>query len=218
MWSATAFNADAEDYTRTTGGSSATFTWTLWARIDTDRNTFSAVLCQDDAGISNVIIMGTASDGTTMQYYEEESATPTTFAPMTVGVWYFLAFSKTGTGASQTRACAMSILSSTTISCTNLTSGENESMTTMRVGETVFGGQWFSGSVAALKIWSGVALSDEQLLNEAKHFSPQFTNGLHAWYPFTSGSTAGTFDFSGNARPWSGGVATATTDNPPISW
>lgn len=75
-------------------------------------------------------------------------------------------------------------------------------------------------TVAALKIWSGVVLSQAELEQERWYYTPQRTDGLWLWSPFNDQSDVSFRDYSGNGRDWTetGTVTQAGVDGPPISW
>jgi hypothetical protein len=214
------FDADGEDYTRTTNLPSATtFTLCLWLIIDTDRNTFSCPISLD-AGTGNYVYFETDADGTTLKLWEgDDAVTPSgPNVVLTVGTWYFIALVRNGTGANS------GTVYSAAAGVAALTSGQRTLDTsftpnTLRIGESPFGGEWWNGRVAAVKIWDA-ALSQAEIENERWQYSPHRIANLNAFYPFLTGgaNAAAQADFSGNGNNLSNGTNSATADGPPIPW
>jgi Concanavalin A-like lectin/glucanases superfamily len=210
------FDTDGEDYTQATTFDIGTCTVCCWVRIDVDRNAVSTAWCIDNAA-SIALLLSTNADGVSWEIVDTGSGVSSLFAA-TVGTWYFIAVVKdpnaSGTTAYWAAASAASL--SSAVSSHN----ENASVNTIRVGESVNGGEWLNGSVAALKIWQGVKLTQGEIENERFQYVPNRTANLYAFYPFLEGgATAGARqDFSGAGNNLSAGTNSATTDGPPIAW
>ena len=208
-------DASGEHYSQATTFDGATCTITCWARIDVDRNTFSSAWNIDDG--TNALQLQTNSDGVTWMIFDTGSGITDLFAA-TVGVWYFIAVVKdsnpSGTKAYWATATEDALNTGTS------THSVSASMNNLMIGESVAGGEWLNGSIAAVKIWQGVTLTQAEIENERFQYLPHRTANLYAFYPFLEGGTgAGAKqDFSGNGNTLSGGTNSATTDGPPIPW
>lgn len=202
------FDADGEDYTRTTNlPSGTTFTVACWAKISTDRNTFTTVWSLD-GGTSDYVYMQTNGDGTTMKVEADGFSTGT--VAMTVGTWYFLAYTLSG----GTGTFYYASVSAAALSSASNTLGTT-SPTAFRIGESPFGAEWLNGAIQGMRVWSGVALTAAELDNERWSAIPVRTDSLHFWFPFDVASTT---DYSGNGYTLSGGSGATTEDGPPILW
>ncbi|ARX81498.1 hypothetical protein SMD44_00896 [Streptomyces alboflavus] len=206
------FDADAEDYTQALAlGSQAAISASCWAKVSVDRNTFSTAVSLDN-GTSDAVFLQTATDGVTMGVYEEPLGNfAGTGRAMTVGTWYWLAYSISGTsGTMYSRA-----LSDTTVTTSALTGLQaTHNIANLRLGESAWGTEWLNGAVCAVKIWTA-ALTQNELESEALLYRPQRIANLVGWYPLHRPETA---DYSGNGRTLSGGAGTAQEDGPGISW
>lgn len=82
-----------------------------------------------------------------------------------------------------------------------------------RIGASGAGGDYFPGTVACVKVWSGTLPSDTDLLAERLSISVTATTGLWANYDFLDGALA--TDRSGNGRTLTlTGTPTYTADKP----
>jgi|SRR5262245_8034022 len=211
------FDADTEDYTNTTGTYNiGTCTITCWVRIDVDRNAVSSAWCIDD-GASIAILLQTLSDGVTWQMADTATGNSTLFAA-TVGVWYYIAAVKaTGAGATVVYWAAADTLPLSSASSSHL---ESSTVSVLRIGASVNSGEWLNGSIAALKVWDGVNLTQAEIERERFQYLPHRTTNLIAFYPLLEGgNTVGAKqDFSGAGNVLSGGAGSVTTDGPPITW
>jgi concanavalin A-like lectin/glucanase superfamily protein len=210
------FDADGEDYTRATTFGLGTYTITCWVRIDVDLNTFSTAHSIHDGTLSGFSLV-TSADGVTWQMSDTQSGNTSLFAA-TVGTWYYIALAKdpNASGTNAFWAAADTLALSTTTG----THAESGSGSIVRIGESLNGGEWLNGSIAAVKIWSGVKLTQAEIENERFQYLPHRTANLFAFYPFLEGGTgAGALqDFSGSGNTLSNGTGSATTDGPPIPW
>lgn len=210
------FDADAEDYTRSSASFAfGTCTFTCWVYIDTDRNAFSTAWDVDDGG-SNVWLLQTDADGTTWALFDGTTGQSTLFAA-TPGVWYFIAVSKQ-TGANATVAY-WAAAGDAALSSATSTHAQSATVGNLRIGESIASGEWLNGRIAALKMWTA-ALTQAEIENEWRQYAPHRTANLYGFYPFLEGgAVAGAQqDFSGNGNVLSGGTNSATADGPPIAW
>lgn len=211
------FDADGEDYSQNITFDNSTVSGCCWVRIDVDRNNFSTFIDFSNAG-NDAFGVQTAADGVLWQIYSSSNGTSNLFTA-TVGTWYFIAFAKgpnNGDTAGYWAAANTLALSSST----GLDHNVGASIPTIMVGESGFSGEWLNGSIAAVKVWSGVRLTQAEFERERFQYLPHRTSNLHSFWPFLQGgaNTGARQDFSGNANNLGGGTNSATTDGPPIPW
>jgi hypothetical protein len=201
------FTADGQDLTRSLSlGSLSAFTMACWAKISTDRNSFTTIINVD--GGSNEWVVQTTSDGTTLLATDGNTTTTPNIA-LTAGVWYYIALTmSSGTATLYVRAHNASSFTTGTGTFTSPIS-----VTTLRLGESVYTAEWLNGCIAAVKIWSA-ALTAAELGNEMWTYVPHRTTSLAAWYPLLRAETT---DLSGNGRTLSGS-GFSIEDGPPIPW
>lgn len=204
------FSASGQNYTRTLTLSTQTaLTVCGWFKISVDRNTYSSIFFIDN-GTSDNWGMQTGADGTTMASVFDAS-TQQGIGSMTVGTWYFICLSTSGTtGNIFYRTAAQSTL--TTVAVTSVTANVNAA--TLRIGESPWGSEWLNGCAAAIKGWNAALTAAEAHQESMQYVPHRFTNQL-LFHPFVKAETT---DYSGNARTLSGGSGTATEDGPPIPW
>ncbi|MFJ2029419.1 LamG-like jellyroll fold domain-containing protein [Streptosporangium sp. NPDC087985] len=192
-----------------------------WFKISVNRNDCATMWCWDDnrpgTGDGQGAYLQTADDGRTLEFasYRVVGGTGPFVAKgtrlLTVGTWYYVGVSVNGgTGVMVTRAATDTTFAVTTWT-DGITAGINP--TTMRLGESVYGGEWLDGSIAAVKWWTS-NLTQAELETEAWTTTPRRTDGLHAWYPL---SQVENVDYSGNGQTLTG-TGGATEDGPPIAW
>ncbi|OUC99311.1 hypothetical protein [Streptosporangium minutum] len=205
------FAADGQDYTRTLGlASTSQYSFSLWVRLAADRNAFSAALTLND-GVSfgSEVFLETDADGTTMALY---SGGVKGARSLTVGTWYYFGVSVNGTNGTMVSRS----LADTSFAVTTWTNGGAAmALNGLILGESRNGGEWLNGDLAAVKLWTGVTLTQAELEAEAGAYVPQRTAGLKAWYPLTQAETA---DHSGQGQTLSGGAGATTVDGPNIPW
>lgn len=206
------FSADGQDYTRTLSlGSQSVYTIACWVKISTDRNTWSCAWNLDNGSAADSIYMETLSDGTTMVVYRNDTGPPTGIA-MTVGTWYYTCAVVNSTSLTvYYRAASAATLSNVTDSF----SSSGNTLTTLRLGESVYGAEWLNGCVQGFRLWTGIAMTADEALRESHSQRPVHWGGLAAWYPLHTAETA---DYSGNGRTLSGGSGATREDGPPIPW
>lgn len=204
------FSADGQDYTRTlTLGSITQFTICAWVKVSVDRNDESTFF--ELGGGGTAYIVQTTSDGVTPQLFQTGAYKSINGGALTVGNWVFFGLSVNGTNGLVVRR----EYNGSPFTTTTWTDGVAVTATTLRLGESVFTAEWLNGSIAAVKLWTGGALTQAELEQEAWTYMPQRTTNLTAWYPFT---VTGTADYSGGGNTLSGGTGAVTEDGPPIAW
>jgi hypothetical protein len=165
-------------------------TFVGWARIVTDRNTFSSIFSiETGPGHStewNELI--TETDGTTLSVYDHVTGNVGTVGVMTVGVWYRVAIVfgpgtawKSYFGTEGSAPLTTQTGTKATISAVDYTG----------VGGTQFTStEWFNGRLAHFRVWNAV-LTDAEIEREFRSDTPIRTaNLLGAWFPRSM--TAGT--------------------------
>ena len=203
------FDADGENYTSTSSPPTGSYTVLCWAKLSTDRNTFSTIWASDSS-TTNYQYIQTDSDGTSLRAWHSDGSA-ITGPSMTVGTWYRVALVVSGTTATfywGTATGALSSAQDTTWPAFSPTP------TTFRVGASVFAGEWLNGVVANLKHYT-VALSVAELEHELAQYQPRRITSLARFHPFVAVETT---DYSGNARTLSGGTGATREDGPPIPW
>lgn len=202
------FSGDNQWYERALSlGSVSTFTVTCWVKLVANRNIYSGVWALDNSNQSDLYILSTDQNGTTMHVVYEGGPLDAD-TNITIGTWYFFGVAISGASGRRTwRTDASSTFTTSTWSG----GPPNTTMTRLRIGADSYH-DWINGSVAALKIWNGVALSQTELEAEALTYPPTRTSGILAWYPFNNGPE--TTDYGPNGYTLSGGASTASDANP----
>lgn len=203
------FDADGEDFITTTNSLSTPFTLLCWAMLSVDRNTFQTVFQADDGGSppTTVVNLQTNSDGTSMGLWDKFVETVTGPA-MTVGTWY--RFAVTHSGTTLTLYYGIDSGSLTSATGTQTIAGN---LPTLRIGESVWGGEWLNGRIAGFKQYSAV-LTQTEIETELASATAVRTSGLYRHHQF---ATANTADDSGNSRTLTGGVGATTEADPPFT-
>lgn len=190
---------------RTSGlPSLATFTWMGWVYLTTDRDAESDLLVISDG--TNFFTFGLSTDGTTLWVFTSTGYTGG--SSLSTGTWYHLALVKSG--------------SSITVyvnGVSNITRTDAISFTPGAILMGSNGAAYFiNGRLAALKIWSGTALSQAEVQAEMRTIRPHHTTNLYGWYPMFPGASERVRDYSGNGRNLSSGGTLTDEDPPPLSW
>jgi len=210
---AAAFSASNQRYTRATFGLDGTtdITVTAWAKIAVDRDTYSFVVSVDNAG-ANYIQIGPGSSGVNLGVGGTTGGLNAGY-DMPVGTWVFIALVWTSAANNDSIMYAEAPSTAVTINTAGVT-GWNAS-STLYVGGGGFG-DWFNGSIAAVKIWQA-ALSEAEIETELLYYDAQRTSNLYAAYSFRDGPQ--TNDESGNSRTLTAGGGSPALDSsgPPIT-
>jgi hypothetical protein len=214
------FSADGQDYTHTLSlGALSQFTVSCWFKVN-DRNNFSTPWCIDTGNNTNAFAIQTHVDGTTLTPVDSSTSDKAT-AALTSGVWYWFGVRYTGT----TGSWRYKALTDTAITAQSWTGMGQSTVTatTLRIGESAWGGEWLDGNVAGFKMWSGVSLTDAELDMESLQYRPSRTANLVCWYPLIRPaevpSTTNYPDYSGNGRTLNGTLpASAQEDGPNLRW
>lgn len=211
---------DAGDYLSrvTTVPAIDPFTCCTWFKINTDLNIVSQIAFAIYKDTVNFLKFRTSSNGTTMALGWRSndtsiSSSSVNVGAMTVGTWYFLAFTISGADINVYFAAA-GATALTTASATASGGSTWFTPTVMRIGLDE-GGNPSNGTSAYTKIWSA-ALSAADLLNEFYAISARrLANMLSVWPEFNGSPTA---DWSGNGRTWTENGVITYEAGPPIAW
>lgn len=203
-------DADGEDYTRALAlGVQSALTLCGWFRLAVDRNTWQTIFSVDN-GTGDNWLMQTGDDGITMNSVFD-ATTQASMGALTLNTWYFICLATSGTtGNIYYRTAAQSAL--TSVPVTGATASVNAA--TLRIGESPWGSEWWSGDFANISLWLA-QLSAAEVLQESTRYVPYRYANLAAWYPLVRPETV---DYSGNARTLSGGAGASIVDGPPIPW
>lgn len=188
-------DADGKELSRAGDPPSATtLSLCFWGKITTDRNTFSTFI-EVATNSGSYVIFSTDSDGTGLSFYSG-GGSPTPIQ-LTVGTRYFIALAK----SSGNVTIYVAADSATSFTTSSTTSAGSPSPSNVRLGESVFGGEWLNGVMQNVKVWSGVALTQAELWQERLSYRPKRTLDLYAWWPLLPGSDAERGrDYSGRGR------------------
>lgn len=170
-----------------------------------------------NAGSEDFLSFGTSTDfyglgeeGNTGLFGLWNSSVSVTGTAIALGDWNHAAVVVAGTGTNQAKAYLNGVLDITNNGSTQPTA------TTLMVGNSS-GSDWLDGRAAAIKIWD-VALSAEEVAQEANSILPVRFANLNGFYPCFPGATERLVDYSGNGRDWTANGSLVDEDPPPVSW
>jgi hypothetical protein len=210
------FTADGQDYTRTLSPTvGAAFTVLTWVKIVSDRDYYTTAWCLDSNSQSTAVALQTSLDGVTMRMVsgDGDSRDVTT---MTVGAWYCFATVRTATGGAAGTVYTRYGTDPAAMSQYTFTGffgqwSDQATFGTLRIAESIWGGEWLNGSIAFTKLYTR-ALSNAEITSELSYYNPVSTTGLYGAWSFWGGPS--TADLSGNSRTLSGGTGTSTDTGP----
>lgn len=214
------FDNDGDELQRTTSlPAIAALTVALWVKISVDTNSYACAFSIEKNN-ANLLYLETNADGTTIGLWSLSSDTgggwiDITGPNMTVGTWYYLAF--TVSGASEVLywatagAAALTSASGTAGAATWFTP------TMLRMGDSTFSAEWLNGCVSNLKIWTAV-LTLAEIEQERQVMRPVRTADLHSWNPMFNGDSVRLEDWSGNGRALTNVGFPADEDGPPVPY
>ncbi|MGH8571933.1 MAG: LamG-like jellyroll fold domain-containing protein [Gammaproteobacteria bacterium] len=187
--------------------------WTLncWVMVVVDRNDFSTFCRLSGAG-ATVATIATTETGTGGPIYATAGGVLTAAAGMTVGDWYKLAVTCTGTSGN--------LYTATATGSTQVVSGTVDGVSAP--DQICFGGrasgegaESLDGRIAYAKLYSSV-LTQTQNETEWNSPTPVIVANLAGYWPLIH--AADLTDRSGNARNLTAGSTAVTTeDGPPIA-
>lgn len=208
------FDASTEFYTRTLSlGSTTQMSVTCWMKMVVDLGSYATAWCVDN-GTTDYMLLGTILGGGAWKdvtVFQEISTPAVGLRTLTLDTWYYFGVTLNGSSVTVVSRGA----SDTTFSTDTQTGFTATTLTTLRLGESMFGGEWLNGSLASVKVWTGAALTQAELEAEAFRYLPARTANLRAWYPLLKPETV---DYGGNGLTLSGGSGASVDDGPPVSW
>jgi len=215
MPGAVRFTTGTDYYTNTATTPTATFTVTCWACLRVDRNTYTSLWAISGSGATsnNDLTVETDVDGTTMKLWATAGFSVAGQA-MTVDTWYRFGVAKSGTTATLYYGPATGALTTTTRATLATSVVTEVSIGSFRIAGA--GAEFLNGSLAAFKLWNGVALTAAEIAAELTQYNPVQRANLQRYYSFAGGPQTG--DESGNGFTLTPGAAAATLDpnGPPI--
>jgi hypothetical protein len=207
---------------RTTGGfyTPTVFTVCFWAKREANfdgGSTWWALGGPTESPENYITFYNENSDGHTFMW-EQFGGDQVGTIDMVQDTWYFIALSRSGTGASQTTAYNRTAsAASLTSAIATFTNGDGVTR------EHVFANPYNTalaarGSIAAMKQWTA-ALTAAELLAESHSLAPLRFANLHSWRPMGDSSVAGNMvDYSGNGRSLTANGSMLAADGPPVGW
>jgi hypothetical protein len=210
------FTADGQDYTRTLSPTvGAAFTVLTWVKIVSDRDYYTTAWCLDTGTQGTAVALQTALDGVSMRMVsgDGDSRDVTT---MTVGTWYCFATVRTATGGAAGTVYTRYGTDPAAMSQYTFTGffgqwSDQATFGTLRIAESIWGGEWLNGSIAFTKLYTR-ALTNAEITTELSYYNPVSTTGLHGAWSFWDGPS--TTDLSGNGRTLTGGTGTSSDTGP----
>lgn len=204
------FDASGESLSRTTNLPTITaFTLMGWFYISTDRNAYSSFFGFGDSSGFDTYYLGTGTDGVTLITWNAAVDGPNG-TTLSTATWYHAALVCDGTGGGNLRAYLNGVLDSTH------DGGTEPAAQALYVGNNLFG-DWLSGRVAAIKLYSA-ALTAAEIAQEMRTIVPRRTANLNSWYPCFPGASERLMDYSGNGYTWTANGTVSDEDPPPVSW
>lgn len=141
--------------------SSASYSFACWVKVAVDRNDFSCVAALEDNAGSQYNELITDGDGTTLAFYDHAGRV-VQIGVLTVGSWYFVAWTVGASGALSAYIAAEGASSLTKVTGTAATV---TSPVRLELGGTVNASEWLNGTLSRARLWNGV-LSDAELDTE----------------------------------------------------
>ena len=210
------FDASTDFLKRTTGHPSMTvFTVCCWVRVRSSIASWSPIWSLWADSTNNMMLY--AKGNSYFSVIDKYDEFPTAIN-LTAETWYHIAWPRPGNAQSTTYYYRTA--GATSYSTRNYTSETptNTSITQHQTGGVDDYDEYLNGEVAALKIYSGVALSLAQIWNESQYYIPVRTSNLFIWSPFVEKDETTFRDYSGNGRNWTEGGTVTYVDGPPIPW
>jgi len=208
------FNASGERLLKTTGvldynGLYSVSFWTFVAAGSAAQTIFAL----SDGTNDNTDRMGyTAAEASVCNVTIAAASTTVGTVTFTGNTWYHIGLVR-------------SSVTSLTIYINGVSDGNNTVDVTSRaaVSRMEFGGRQvssanFSGMAAYIKMWSGVSLSNAEILNERQTIRPCRYDGLYGFWPVFPGTAERLRDYSGNGRDWTEVGTLSDEDSYPIPW
>ena len=188
--------------------SGTAFTVSCWARLRADLNVQGGIWSLDTGDSTDYMHLRYHTDGTTVRLIDKSGSQPV--GPNAViDTWYFFAATKDAAHAMVLYWAAEGAGALSSASATGSTLAPSR----FRLGADAFGNV-VDVEIAALKVWSGAALSSSELATERPKWRAVRTTDLFVAAPLIADLS----DTSGNGRTWSGGTGlTFGTSNPALA-
>jgi hypothetical protein len=167
-------SAENQAYSTTVSVPSETYTVTWWAKVNVDRNGYSTMWEPGStSGTSVYTQIGPASTGTNFEVHADPGARnltnllemPVVSASSTAG-WRCFAISQTAANGTLRVGYGTDPDNMSWSTVAAPTAGPWQ---TLRIGKSVWTGEWFNGSLASWKQWSSV-LTDAEAVAELKQY------------------------------------------------
>lgn len=210
---AVSFSAANQAYTRSANGLAGNSTTTFWMKLNADRDSYSVAIGHGGDG-GNYVQLGTGSDGVTLVRGTTTAGSVNSGYTVPVGTWVFVA-SVNDTGAGDDWFAWHPVGGSfNSVSGATAIVGYSNANTLFIANDSF--GDWFNGSIAAVKIWDAV-LTLAEIQAERNTYAPVRTANVWANYQFRNGPQIS--DDSSNGRNLTAGAGTPAVDTagPPIT-
>lgn len=207
------FDAAGDYLTRSTGLPAVTAVTVMgWFKISVDRNTYSTFFQYGNTASDRDYQAVTSSDGTTFHWWDGVSSGDGT-TNLTVGQWYHIAETVSGTPGSATFLLYVNSVLDATGGVGN--TDNDAAGPILDVGNDPFFSDYFNGCAACIKVY-GAVLTASEIAQEMRQYRPIRTANLSLWAPLLTHTDVA--DYSGNGNGFTANGTLATEDGPPIAW
>ncbi len=209
-------DASGDKLTRTTNlpGGIRGVTMCGWFKMAVDTNNYACVM-NISTGTSYYTYIETYSDGTDWLIWDQKGAGNSMFID-SVGTWNFMAMTIASDGTEKAYWAPIGTQTLSTITRSTYT----QDITVpdlIAFGDSCWGGEYFNGSMSALKVWTA-ELTQAELELEMQSIRPQRFANLWGWFPTQPGTGTRGKDFSGNGYNLTEGGTLTDEDDPPIRY
>lgn len=187
----------------------------FWARLDTAGATFQTLFSLATAGGHYLTVQMDGAEDSFVEHFSSGADNTVSGPRLVVGTWYFFTATINGTNPVRIYYATAADATITTASVAG-TGATSSTYTKFALGKSYDGDFHAKASFQALKIWSGVELTADEIANERWFITPQRTNNLYSWNPLLVLGDLKDYAGGSTARDMTGG--SATVDGPPISW
>jgi Concanavalin A-like lectin/glucanases superfamily/Bacterial Ig domain len=207
--SAAGFDQSGDELRRTTNLPPITsFTMMGWFRLTGDNHPYSTLLALTHSTSSNGYVVQLCCGNGWDQLEGWTGASSALGSKLTLGTWYHVAMTVSGSGPGQFRVYLNGAL--------DMTLDGNPAATAERlsIGNDSHR-EWMDGNASDVKLYN-VALTPGEIAQEMMQYAPVRTAGLDSWYPLRSATDAVT-DYSGNAGTLTLAGSLTTVAGPPLA-
>lgn len=203
------FDNAADRYTVTVSQGAVTdYTFCCWMKLSVATATWWGVMGTDAGSSADSAYFEAPSAGTTVRPNFDNAGGITGAFSVTVGTWYFVAVTVSGTSVSwYYKAFGSPTL---TLGSTQTAANAAQVMTNLRLGVWAGNTEPFNGCITGARYWLA-ALTQAELEAESQQLLHKRTAGILASYPLETATTA---DSSGNGRTLTA-AGTPTTEAGP---